>query len=74
MSQPFVSVLMGSDSDLPIMEASFEILRKFKLLLRIVLQRQRMTLSLMRISADVQLLYARLEWQLTSRGQYLRQH
>ena len=29
MSQPFVSVLMGSDSDLPIMEASFEILRKF---------------------------------------------
>ena len=29
MSQPFVSVLMGSDSDLPIMEASFEIFRKF---------------------------------------------
>ena len=31
MSQPFVSVLMGSDSDLPIMEASFEILRKFEI-------------------------------------------
>ena len=31
MSQPFVSVLMGSDSDLPIMEASFEILRKFNI-------------------------------------------
>ena len=31
MSQPCVSVLMGSDSDLPIMEASFEILRKFNI-------------------------------------------
>ena len=31
MPQPFVSVLMGSDSDLPIMEASFEILRKFNI-------------------------------------------
>ena len=31
MSQPFVSVLMGSDSDLPIMEASFEILRRFNI-------------------------------------------
>ena len=31
MSQPFVSVLMGSDSDLPIMEASFGILRKFNI-------------------------------------------
>ena len=31
MSQPFVSVLMGYDSDLPIMEASFEILRKFNI-------------------------------------------
>ena len=31
MSQPFVSVLMGSDSDLPIMQASFEILRKFNI-------------------------------------------
>ena len=31
MSQPFVSVLMGSDSDLPIMEASFDILRKFNI-------------------------------------------
>ena len=31
MSQPFVSVLMGSDSDLPIMEESFEILRKFEI-------------------------------------------
>ena len=31
MSQPFVSVLMGSDSDLPIMEASFEVLHKFNI-------------------------------------------
>ncbi len=29
MSKPFVAILMGSDSDLPIMEASFEILKKF---------------------------------------------
>ena len=29
MSQPFVAILMGSDSDLPVMEASFEILKKF---------------------------------------------
>lgn len=29
MSQPFVAVLMGSDSDLPIMEAAFDILKKF---------------------------------------------
>lgn len=29
MSQPFVAVLMGSDSDLPTMEAAFEILKKF---------------------------------------------
>jgi len=29
MSKPFVAILMGSDSDLPVMEASFEILRKF---------------------------------------------
>ena len=29
MSKPFVSILMGSDSDLPVMEASFDILRKF---------------------------------------------
>lgn len=28
MSQPFVAVLMGSDSDLPIMEESFQILEK----------------------------------------------
>ena len=35
MSQPFVSVLMGSDSDLPIMEASFEILRKFNILFEV---------------------------------------
>ena len=59
MSQPFVSVLMGSDSDLPIMEASFEILRKFNIPFEVKVTsahrtpRQRMTLSLMRISADV---------------------
>ena len=29
MSKPFVAVLMGSDSDLPVMEASFEVLQKF---------------------------------------------
>jgi 5-(carboxyamino)imidazole ribonucleotide mutase len=29
MSNPFVAILMGSDSDLPIMEASFDILKKF---------------------------------------------
>ena len=29
MSKPFVAILMGSDSDLPIMEASFDILKKF---------------------------------------------
>ena len=28
MSKPFVAILMGSDSDLPIMEASFDILNK----------------------------------------------
>lgn len=29
MSKPFVAILMGSDSDLPTMEASFEVLKKF---------------------------------------------
>lgn len=29
MNKPFIAILMGSDSDLPVMEASFEILRKF---------------------------------------------
>ena len=29
MTTPFVAILMGSDSDLPVMEASFEILKKF---------------------------------------------
>jgi phosphoribosylcarboxyaminoimidazole (NCAIR) mutase len=29
MSKPFVAILMGSDSDLPVMEASFDILKKF---------------------------------------------
>lgn len=29
MSKPFVAILMGSDSDLPVMEASFEVLKKF---------------------------------------------
>jgi 5-(carboxyamino)imidazole ribonucleotide mutase len=28
MTKPFVAILMGSDSDLPIMEASFEVLEK----------------------------------------------
>jgi 5-(carboxyamino)imidazole ribonucleotide mutase len=30
MSQPFVAVLMGSDSDLPLMEASFAVLRQLQ--------------------------------------------
>ena len=29
MSKPFVAILMGSDSDLPVMEASYDILKKF---------------------------------------------
>ena len=29
MSKPFVAIVMGSDSDLPVMEASFDILRGF---------------------------------------------
>lgn len=29
MSKPFVAILMGSDSDLPVMEASFDVLSKF---------------------------------------------
>ena len=29
MSKPFVAIVMGSDSDLPVMEASFEVLRSF---------------------------------------------
>lgn len=29
MSKPFVAIVMGSDSDLPVMEACFEILRTF---------------------------------------------
>lgn len=28
MSQPFVAILMGSDSDLPVMEAAFDMLKK----------------------------------------------
>ena len=29
MSKPFVAIVMGSDSDLPVMEACFEVLRSF---------------------------------------------
>ena len=29
MSKPFVAIVMGSDSDLPVMEASFDVLKKF---------------------------------------------
>ena len=29
MSKPFVAIVMGSDSDLPVMEASFQVLRSF---------------------------------------------
>ncbi|ACR13177.1 5-(carboxyamino)imidazole ribonucleotide mutase [Teredinibacter turnerae] len=31
MSQPFVAILMGSDSDLPIMEAAFTVLEKLEI-------------------------------------------
>lgn len=31
MSDPFIAILMGSDSDLPVMEASFDILKKFNI-------------------------------------------
>jgi 5-(carboxyamino)imidazole ribonucleotide mutase len=30
MSKPFVAIVMGSDSDLPVMEACFDVLRKFE--------------------------------------------
>ena len=29
MSKAFVAILMGSDSDLPVVEAAFDILKKF---------------------------------------------
>ena len=29
MSKPFVAIVMGSDSDLPVMEACFDVLRSF---------------------------------------------
>ncbi len=29
MRDPFIAILMGSDSDLPVMEASFDVLKKF---------------------------------------------
>ena len=31
MSQPFVAILMGSDSDLPVMEAAFDTLKKLNI-------------------------------------------
>jgi len=31
MNKPFVSILMGSDSDLPVMEASFTVLKKLEI-------------------------------------------
>lgn len=31
MSKPFIAILMGSDSDLPVMEAAFEVLRKLEI-------------------------------------------
>lgn len=31
MSKPFVAILMGSDSDLPVMEASFDVLRSLNI-------------------------------------------
>lgn len=31
MSTPFVAIVMGSDSDLPVMEACFDVLRKFEI-------------------------------------------
>jgi 5-(carboxyamino)imidazole ribonucleotide mutase len=32
MSKPFVAVLMGSDSDLPVMESTIEVLRQFEVI------------------------------------------
>jgi 5-(carboxyamino)imidazole ribonucleotide mutase len=29
MSEPFVALVMGSDSDLPVMQASFDVLKSF---------------------------------------------
>ncbi len=31
MSKPFVAIVMGSDSDLPVMEATFDVLRSFEI-------------------------------------------
>ena len=31
MSKPFVAIVMGSDSDLPVLEASFDVLRTFEI-------------------------------------------
>ncbi len=31
MSKPFVAIVMGSDSDLPVMEATFDVLRTFEI-------------------------------------------
>ena len=31
MSKPFVAIVMGSDSDLPVLEASFDVLRAFEI-------------------------------------------
>ena len=35
MSKPFVAILMGSDSDLPVMESCIETLQKFDIPLRL---------------------------------------
>ena len=39
MTKPFVAVLMGSDSDLPVMEASFKILKKFDIPFKTISQK-----------------------------------
>ena len=31
MTRPFVAVMMGSDSDFPVMESSLEVLKKFEI-------------------------------------------
>ena len=70
MSKPFVAILMGSDSDLPVMEASFDILKKFDIPFEVKVtsahrtQQPLTAMLLTLISAVVRLLSARQVWRL----------
>ena len=71
MEKPFVAILMGSDSDLPVMEASFEILRKFEIPFEVKVTsahrtplKRRTTLLQMPMIVAAPHLFAQLEWQL----------